>query len=259
MKRIILLFALLCAGFSFAAAQDLITTRQGEDIQAKVLEVGISTVKYVKTSNPDGPVYTVPRCDIMMIRYANGEKDVFYEPSTPFCYAAAPVCDGMRYRDYKHYYNKRDYIRRDDDPYSPFLAGVASYFIPGMGQCACGEWGRGVSFFLGTYLTCSMAIASLADCTAVYSYDEQGYGYYDDSYNRNCSGAVALLLAAGTIYVWNVCDAVKVAKIKNMYFQDMYGRRNEIKLHIEPYLGYSPTPAVSGTNLASGVSLKLNF
>ena len=258
MKRIVFLIALLFAGISLASAQDFITTTGGEDIQAKVLEVGVATVKYVKASNPDGPVYTVPRCEILMIRYANGEKDLFYEPSMPFRYATAPVCEGLRYRDYKRFYNKRDYIRMEGDPYSPWLAGWASYFIPGLGQCACGEWGRGLSFFLGTYLTGSMAIASLADCTACYVYDEQDYCYYD-SYNRDCSGAVTLLLAAGAIYVWNICDAVKVAKIKNMYYQDMYGRRNEIKLHIEPYLGCSPTPAVSGTNLASGVSLKVNF
>ena len=255
MKRIVLLFVLLCAGFSFAAAQDLITTRRGEDIQAKVMEVGIATVKYIKTSNPDGPVYTVPRGDILMIRFANGEKELFYEE--PLCYATVPVREGMRYKEYKRFYNKRDYICQADDPYSPWLAGWASYFIPGLGQCVCGEWGRGLSFFLGTYLTGSMAIASLAECTACYVYDEQDYCY--DSYNRDCSGAVALLLAAGTIYVWNICDAVKVAKIKNMYYQDMYGRRQEIKLHIEPYVDYKPISISPMANLSSGVSLKLNF
>ena len=256
MKRIVFLIALLFAGISQSTAQDLITTRRGEDIQAKVLEVGIATVKYIKTSNPDGPVFTVPRGDILMIRFANGEKEMFYEE--PLCYATVPVREGMRYRDYKRFYNKHDYIRQEDDPYSPFLAGVASYFIPGLGQFACGEWGRGTAFFFGTYLTCSLAIASLADCTACYDYDEQGYCYYD-SYNRDCSGAVALLLAAGTIYVWNICDAVKVAKIKNMYYQDVYGRRQQIRLHIEPYVDYTPISISPMANLASGVSLKLNF
>ena len=89
MKRIVILFVLLCAGFSYAVAQDLITTRRGEDIQAKVLEVGIATVKYIKTSNPDGPVFTVPRGDILMIRFANGEKEMFYEE--PLCDATVPV------------------------------------------------------------------------------------------------------------------------------------------------------------------------
>ena len=188
-----------------------------------------------------------------MIRYANGEKDVFYEESPT--YAAEPVSEGMRYKDYKRYYNKHDYVSRDDDPYDPFLAGFASYFIPGLGQCVCGEWGRGISFFLGTTVTGSLALGSaLAKGHSAYYYDDQGF--FND--NSGTGAIVTLALAAGALYVWNICDAVKVAKIKNMYYQDIYGRRQEIKLHIEPYLGYSPA-AGNNTNLASGLSLKMDF
>ena len=83
MKKLFVLLVMLCAGFSAALAQDLITTKSGEDVKAKVLEVGVSAVKYVKSSNPDGPVYTLPREDILMILYANGEKDVFVEKDEP--------------------------------------------------------------------------------------------------------------------------------------------------------------------------------
>lgn len=245
---------MLIAGFSLAEAQDLITTRKGEDIQAKVLEVDIDAIKYKKTANPDGPVYTIPREDVLVILYANGEKDVFYD-ETP-AYSAVQVRDGMRYKEYKHYYNKHDYIRRDDDPYSPFLAGFASYLIPGMGQCVCGEWGRGITFFLGTTITGSLALGNLlSEGHSSYYYDDQTY-YYD---NSNTGGMVTLVLAAGALYIWNICDAVKVAKIKNMYYQDLYGNRQQLKLHIEPYLGCSPAPAAAGTNLASGLSLKVDF
>lgn len=66
--------------FSFVAySQDLITTKKGEDIQAKVLEINTSQVKYKKTDNLEGPTYTILKSDVLMIRYANGSKDIFAE------------------------------------------------------------------------------------------------------------------------------------------------------------------------------------
>ena len=254
MKRIVILFVLLCAGYSLATAQDLITTTDGKDVQAKVLEVGTTTVKYVKYSNPDGPVYIIPLSEILMIRYANGDKDVFYEEAMPSSYPSTQVYEGMRYKQYKRFYNKHDYVRRDDDPYSPFLAGFGSFYVPGLGQLFCGEWGRGAAFCLGTYLTLGMATVSAATA-GTYSYDNQGYR---DSYHSGYS-SIPLFLAAGTLWIWNICDAVKIAKIKNMYYQDVYGRKSEIKLHIEPYVGCSPVAATPNANLASGLSLRVDF
>ena len=66
--------------FSFVAySQDLITTKKGEDIQAKVLEINTSQVRYKKTDNLEGPTYTILKSDVLMIRYANGSKDIFAE------------------------------------------------------------------------------------------------------------------------------------------------------------------------------------
>ena len=58
-------------------AQDVITLKNGDDIQAIVQEVEIETVKYKKHENRYGPTYTILKSDIFMIRYQNGEKDVF--------------------------------------------------------------------------------------------------------------------------------------------------------------------------------------
>jgi hypothetical protein len=40
-------------------SQDVITTRSGESIQAKVLEVGQTEIKYKKFDNPEGSVYWI--------------------------------------------------------------------------------------------------------------------------------------------------------------------------------------------------------
>jgi hypothetical protein len=41
--------------------------------------VGHSEVKYKKHDSPNGPVFTILKSDIFMIRYENGSKDVFNE------------------------------------------------------------------------------------------------------------------------------------------------------------------------------------
>jgi len=46
-----------------------------------VIEVG-EAIKYKKADNPEGPVYSIPRSDLMMIKYANGTKDIFVNEET---------------------------------------------------------------------------------------------------------------------------------------------------------------------------------
>lgn len=65
----------LCA--IVANAQDVIIFRNGEETEVKVEEITPNEVKYKKTSNPDGPSYIFNKDDIFMIKYKNGEKDVF--------------------------------------------------------------------------------------------------------------------------------------------------------------------------------------
>lgn len=56
---------------------DEITTKNGEQIKAKILEVGIEEIKYKLCSNLEGPTMVVRKSSVFMIKYANGEKQVF--------------------------------------------------------------------------------------------------------------------------------------------------------------------------------------
>ena len=58
-------------------AQDVITMRTGDEIDAEVTEISDAFISYHKVSNPDGPVYKVRKAEIFMIKYKNGQKDVF--------------------------------------------------------------------------------------------------------------------------------------------------------------------------------------
>ncbi len=62
---------------TFSYSQDVLTKKSGEDIQAKVLEVTSSEIKYKKLDNLNGPTFTILKSDILMIRYENGTKDLF--------------------------------------------------------------------------------------------------------------------------------------------------------------------------------------
>lgn len=64
---------------SVCFSQDLITKKNGEDIQAKVIEVGQTEIKFRRLDNLDGPLFTVSKSDVLMIRYENGTKDIFTE------------------------------------------------------------------------------------------------------------------------------------------------------------------------------------
>ena len=58
-------------------AQDIITLKDGTDIQAKVTAVNQSEISYLKYSNLDGPSYTLDISEILMITYENGEREVY--------------------------------------------------------------------------------------------------------------------------------------------------------------------------------------
>lgn len=63
-------------------SQDIIIKRNGDEIKAKVIEITNTLVKYKKHSNLSGPIYNIEKKNILMIRYQNGEKDIFETTKT---------------------------------------------------------------------------------------------------------------------------------------------------------------------------------
>lgn len=75
MKAIFVMVFMLFA--AFVQAQDVITFSTGENINAKVVEVGVSEIRYYKSGNLQGPLYTAMKIDVYQISYANGARDQF--------------------------------------------------------------------------------------------------------------------------------------------------------------------------------------
>jgi hypothetical protein len=56
---------------------DVILLKNGEEISAKVIEIGVYELKYKKCDNIDGPTFSILKKDVFMIKYPNGNRDVF--------------------------------------------------------------------------------------------------------------------------------------------------------------------------------------
>lgn len=71
------LFSFLIFFTTIISAQDIITKVNGEEIPVKVTEVNRDDVKYKKFSNQSGPAYVILKSEIFMIKYEDGDKDLF--------------------------------------------------------------------------------------------------------------------------------------------------------------------------------------
>ncbi len=81
-KTLLIIIGLLISAVAIKA-QDIIILKTGEEISSYVKEISTSDLKYKKASNPDGPLYTLSISEVFMIKYENGEKDVFNAISEP--------------------------------------------------------------------------------------------------------------------------------------------------------------------------------
>lgn len=273
MKNALFVVAFLMSMAVKAPAQDIITLKNGTEIEAKILEVGISEIRYRKFSNPDGPVYTMLKSDVLLVRYENGENEVFpvvaptsqlqsqasdsnaqYAPYSAYASESnVQLTKNMKYRQYKDLYSPGDYRHASGDPYSRALAGIASAFIPGLGQGLDGEWGRAAMFFAG-YIACSL----ISEAGTKYTYDSAGI-LVDAEYS---STAILAAFAGLAVEIWSICDAVRVAKIKNMYSQDIHKKYGAVSIDVKPCLAMVPAFSTSGTTgltPSAGFALSVRF
>ena len=75
--KYILLFILFVCSSNIIKAQDTLSMRSGENILVKVIEVGTTEVKYKKQDNLNGPLFSILKSDLFVIKYENGTKEDF--------------------------------------------------------------------------------------------------------------------------------------------------------------------------------------
>ncbi len=155
------------------------------------------------------------------------------------------------YKEIKKNYRVRNYKHQIDDYYSPALAGISSAIIPGFGQMTCGETSRGYAF-IGGYVV-GAGILTIGLTSVFYS----GIGYLWSEGETEIVGEGAIIAGVSIFainYVWSIVDAVRVAKIKNMYIRDQH-KTNAIKFELSPTVINNPLPNARNT-LGFGLTLR---
>lgn len=260
-------------------AQDIITKSNGDELAVKVLEVNPDNLKYKLWDYMDGPTYTISKSEILLVKYENGHKDVFANKESATATvekrnetvtvtdgtdnqqvlklnASAPVSPGMRYKQYKKLYNHRMYIPEPGDRYSVGWGGWASFFIPGLGQMINGEGGRGAGYLIGSILCGTTTILGANLCNTGVATDDEGM--IIGGIIATVCGSVAWL----SVDIGAIVDGVRVARIKNMYYQDMQKIKNhpEINVTMQPYVSATSSHIGAGLDTpVAGISLCMTF
>ena len=81
MRKVLLSFIFAFLSIAALQAQDIITKRSGEKLEAKVLEVSTSEIKYKRFNNLEGPTYVVAKGEVMLIQYADKTTESFELPA----------------------------------------------------------------------------------------------------------------------------------------------------------------------------------
>ena len=79
MKRIITFLMLLIATAGVANAQDTIVMRNGKELVVKVEKITSSELEYRNWGNTNGPLRSQNIADIFMVKYSDGNHEVFSE------------------------------------------------------------------------------------------------------------------------------------------------------------------------------------
>ncbi len=134
----------------------------------------------------------------------------------------------IRYNDFKNDISTKNYRLSIKNPrYSPVFAGILNYLIPSSGYFYVGEPIRGACVLGSEIATISVFAYGLVMSMSV-----------DTETGQSPEGARTIMfsgmIATGLIHIWSIYDVVKIAKIKNLAYQE---KQLTIKLQPDFYIG----------------------
>jgi hypothetical protein len=190
---------------------------------------------------------------VVLIAYASASAQKV--PQVQFPEPVDGILPGMKYSKLKKLYDYKDYTETYLDVYNPRVMGAMSYFIPGMGHIACGEVGRGLAWLGSTYF---FGMAGMFTTLP----ESEGYPATAEEVSSPSGQdrvvlSIALMSTYLAFYICNIVDAVRVAKVKNMYHNDLFRQMYSYDVDIYPSLNYTKTAA--GVKPTAGVTLAFRF
>jgi hypothetical protein len=78
-----LVIFLLTGGVFYVNAQDMIVLKDGNMIEAKVLEIAPSEIRYKRFEQLDGPTIVIPAANVLSIKYENGTYEIINAGTAP--------------------------------------------------------------------------------------------------------------------------------------------------------------------------------
>jgi len=257
MRKFVLFFVtvmLLSAAGAFA--QDIITLKNGDDIETLIEKVGETEIEYKRWDNQTGPVYVIKKNEIFMIKYRNGSKDLFNQQPPPVTTVTpvapvtplTPPSTNLQSEFYGIGTDKAmlEFFRRNNfvEYYNQFNAACktkkTAHALLGAGL---GITGVGVVF----HLSGKKAAKDAANATSL---DEalskaQIAGIYTDTGTSLI--VIGGLSTIGSIPFYSIAASRKKA-IKNDFAREYFGVTN-----------YTYQPKLNVGTTANGIGLTLNF
>ena len=176
-------------------------------------------------------------------------------------FANAQYINKNSYKELKGIYNPKEYVKQDADPYNAGWYECASFFVPGIGQLLSGEVWRGLAFLGGEAILMGIITDTALEIERIAVTNESGFliGYTDEAKGKR--NMAILLSALGVdlgLAIWSSIDAARVAKVKNMYYQDLIGGKTPVELSFAPAFSFAPSQSGS-TQMSAGLALQVKF
>lgn len=197
-------------------AQDFIIKSTGDEIKAKVLEITINEIKYKKFTDLEGPIISILKSEVFMIKYANGTS-----------YAIDPF-ETISKRELAMVSKKKPAIvsnNKDSVSFNkrkPGLSLLFSALVPGLGQFYNHQPGKGIVMTAG--YTASLIV--LAIFVAEY-------------------GGALLNIPSSIgqgIFIWSVLDAlsssIAINKKYSLAYYDLF-ENDKFCLNLQPHLSFT--------------------
>jgi hypothetical protein len=165
------------------------------------------------------------------------------------------------YKDIKGNFNPKEYFANPTDPYAVGWTRALSFFVPGSGQLVMHETVRGLCFMAGGMILTSVLEDQLEDLLKIAVTDANGTvtGFSDEAQASALIKRILIFSAADLgVAIWSCIDAGRIAKVKNMYYQDACGKRSAVEMNLAPnvLLAHRQDGSVKPT---AGMSLCFNF
>ena len=75
--KVIVFISAILINLANVKAQDKIHKTDSTVVDAKIIEIGVSEIKYNKFNNQNGPIYIINKSKVAYIVYQNGEKEIY--------------------------------------------------------------------------------------------------------------------------------------------------------------------------------------